>query len=128
MTDGRFVVALALASVLLGLTAAPVRGADITGTWIGKTEIPDQGTATVTLVLKSSGKGYTGSLSDSLDNVAKDVEIKNVKLDGDTLTFQFVLTDGTELMMRLKVSGDTMTGQWEHPEGSVGAITLARKK
>src|SRR5512139_3823568 len=117
MKTAGLVVGLVLTCVVLAgpsLSAGPV---DIAGTWVGKTEVPDQGPDTVTLVLKSAGKGYAGKLSDSLGQVASDVEVKNLQFDGTTLTFKFFLVDGTEMAMTLKVAGEKMTGQWDHPEG-----------
>jgi len=123
-------VLVLVATAGFGLQARQVKpGAPaLAGTWVGKTEVPDQGPDTVTLVLKSAGNGYAGKLSDSLGQVASDVELKDVLFDGSALTFRFFLTDGTEMTMALKVAGDKMAGRWEHPEGDAGAITLERQK
>jgi hypothetical protein len=40
--------------------------------------------------------------------------------------FGFALTDGTAMNLTLKVGGDKMAGEWRHPEGGAGAITLER--
>jgi hypothetical protein len=58
----------------------------------------------------------------------KDSEITAVKLEGDELSFNFPLANGTPMTAKLKVGGDQMTGTWEHPEGEAGAMTFERKK
>jgi hypothetical protein len=117
----------AVSALFLLLLGTSLQAADYSGTWVGTTEVPDQGTDQVTLVLKKTGKTYGVVLTDSLGMVAKE-EIKDVTVTSDGLTFHFSLTDGSAMIMRLKVAGDKMTGQWEHPDGTVGAITLQRSK
>jgi aminopeptidase N len=121
---GTALVLLAALAGLLAYAAAP----DITGTWIGKTEVPNVGVDELTLVIKKTETGFRGAFSDTLAQVNKDAEITAVKLEGDELTFGFALVDGTAMTARLKVEADKMTGQWEHPEGSGGAMTFERKK
>lgn len=121
---GTAFVILAVLAGLLAYAAAP----DITGTWIGTTEVPGAGVAELTLVIKKTPSGYGGTFSDTLGQVNKDAEITAVKLEGADLTFGFVLADGTPMTARLKVDGDKMTGEWFLPEGGGGAMTFERKK
>ena len=121
----RFVLVL----VLLGsLVAAPLRAAeDPVGTWVGTTEVPNQGTDQVTLTIEKAGEGYTGTMSDSLGVVAQQ-PLREIRFADGALSFAFMLTDGTPMTMRLTVTGDKMAGQWQTPEDETGAITFERKK
>ncbi len=121
---GTALVLLAALAGILAYAAAP----DIAGTWIGTTDVPGAGVAELTLVLKKTPTGYTGTFSDSLGMVNKDTEITAVKLEGVDLTFGFALADGTPMNARLKVDGDKLAGTWEHPESGGGAMTFERKK
>ena len=102
--------------------------ADLSGTWIGKTEVPNSGTDEVTLILQKTEDGYTGIVNDSLAVIGKDTPIRDIKLEGDRLSFVFNLPDGNWVIMKVTVAGDTMKGQWEHQEGDIGGIELTRKK
>jgi aminopeptidase N len=121
---GTIFVLLAALAGLLAYAAAP----DITGTWIGKTEVPNAGVDELTLVIKKTATGFTGTFSDTLAQVEKDAAITAVKLEGDDLTFNFSLVDGTAMQAKLKVDGDKLAGTWGHPQGDVGTMTFERKK
>ena len=115
------VIAVTLPSVPLGAAEDPV------GEWIGTTEVPDQGTDQVVLTIRKADGGYGGLMTDSLGMVAK-VDLQDVQFADGILSFGFSLTDGAQMTMKLKVTGDKMTGEWRHPEGDVGTITFERKK
>jgi aminopeptidase N len=121
---GTIFVLLAALAGLLAYAAAP----DITGTWIGKTEVPNAGVDELTLVIKKTATGFTGTFSDTLAQVEKDAAITAVKLEGDDLNFNFSLVDGTAMQAKLKVDGDKLAGTWGHPQGDVGTMTFERKK
>lgn len=121
---GTIFVLLAALAGLLAYAAAP----DITGTWIGQTEVPNVGVDELTLVIKKTATGFTGTFSDTLGQMNKDSEITAVKLEGDELSFNFPLADGTLMAAKLKIDGDKLSGTWEHPEGSGGSMTFERKK
>ena len=121
---GTIFVLLAALAGLLAYAAAP----DITGTWIGKTEVPNAGVDELTLVIKKTATGFTGTFSDTLAQVEKDAAITAVKLEGDDLSFNFALADGTAMQAKLKVDGDKLAGTWGHPQGDVGTMTFERKK
>jgi hypothetical protein len=103
---------------------------DISGTWLGETEIPDQGTDELTLVLEKAGDTYTGTLSDSF-GMLMDTEAEDLEYKDNVLTFNFSIYDGYSSMtvyITLKVEGDTMTGQWETEEGETGEINMVKKE
>jgi hypothetical protein len=97
------------------------------GLWIGTTNVPDQGADQVALEITKTADGYGGTMSDSLNIVAKDA-LRDVRLADSVLSFGFTLTDGTLMTMTLRLSGDKMAGEWETSDGEVGAITFERKK
>lgn len=101
---------------------------DISGTWVGETDIPEQGTDELTLVLEKAGDTYTGTLNDSFGMVV-DTEAEDLEYKDNVLTFNFSIYDGYSSMIvyiTLKVEGDTMTGQWETEEGETGEINMAK--
>ena len=121
-------VLLLVAVIAVAWLAAPLRAAeDPAGLWIGTTEVPDQGTDQVRLVITRIDGGYGGLMTDSLRVVAGDA-LRDVQFADGVLTFGFSLTDGTAMTMKLKVTGEKMAGEWQHPEGEAGAITLERMK
>jgi len=113
---------------VLALAGYAQKAPDLSGIWIGKTEVPDIGTDEVTLVLKKVEKSYGGTISDNQAVINANTEIKDVAIDGDKLSFLCSLADGNIIKIKLTVAVDKLTGQWEHPEGSTGTIELIRKK
>jgi hypothetical protein len=103
--------------------------ADISGTWVGDTEIPDQGVDEMTLVIEKSGESYTATISDSFGMVT-DAECEDLEYKDNTLTFNISIFDGYSDMtvyITLKVDGDTMTGHWETEDGNTGEITMEKQ-
>lgn len=103
---------------------------DLTGTWVGQTEVPDQGTDEITLVLEKTDGEYTGTASDTL-GLVQDAECEDIEFKDGTLTFHFSIFDGYEYMtvwMNLKVDGDKMSGYWEVEDGTTGAVEMERVK
>jgi len=103
---------------------------DLSGTWVGETEVPDQGTDEITLVLEKKEGEYTGTISDSL-GMLQDVECEDIELKDNTLTLDFIFSDGYDYMtvyITLTVEGDTMTGYWETEDGSTGSIKLEKEE
>jgi hypothetical protein len=122
----RFAFVLLVAA--MAAMSSPLRAAeDPAGLWIGTTEVPNQGTDQVRLAITRSDGRYGGLMTDSLGVVAGD-PLREVTYVEGVLTFGFALTDGTPMRMTLKVTGDRMAGEWQHPEGDAGAITFERKK
>jgi hypothetical protein len=103
---------------------------DISGTWVGETEIPDQGTDELTLVLEKAGDSYTATISDSFGMLA-DAECEDLEYEDSVLTFNFSIYDGYSSMIVyiiLEVDGNSMTGKWETEEGETGAINMEKKE
>lgn len=101
---------------------------DLSGTWEGKTEVPDMGEDELTLVLKKENGEYSGTVSDSLGMI-EDVEIEDVEFKDDTLTFNFMVFTGEDYLrvyVTLTVEGDTMSGYWETEDGSSAPIELKK--
>ncbi|MFC2157236.1 hypothetical protein ACFLT9_05305 [Acidobacteriota bacterium] len=102
---------------------------DLTGTWIGATEVPDIGEDAITLVLVKKENTYTGTITDSA-GMAEEAEITDVDFSEGKLTFNFTIYNGSEYMdvaCALTVDGNKMTGQWETEDGSSGSIELEKK-
>ena len=103
---------------------------DLSGTWVGQTEVPDQGTDDITLVLEKNDGEYTGSATDSL-GMFEDVECEDLEFQDGTLTFHISIFDGYEYMtvwMNIEVDGDKMSGFWEIEDGTTGAVEMERVK
>lgn len=103
---------------------------DISGTWVGSTEIPDQGTNELTMIIERAGDSYTVALSDSFGMVV-DTECEEVEYEDNVLTFNFTIDDGYSTMtiyITLEVEGNNMTGEWETDEGDTGEITMVKKE
>jgi len=105
---------------LIGLAAPFAHAADLSGIWLAKFEIPNQGGMDeLTLVLKKADKSYTGIISHSVGYIPKDTPLTNVKLVDNELSFSFKAMGGTlELAVKLTVAGNKMTGQMEMPDNS----------
>jgi hypothetical protein len=119
--------ALGFGAFAAASTQAP-KPADLSGTWIGKTEVPDAGIDDLQLVLKKEKESYSGTITDGLGVISPATEIKVVEITGDAMTLTFPLADGAMVVFRLKTAEDKIVGQWEHPSGSTGALEFARKK
>jgi len=103
---------------------------DLSGTWVGETEVPDQGTDELTLVLEKKEGEYTGTISDSL-GMLQDVECEDIEFEDSNLSFNFFIYDVYSIMtvyITLTVEGDTMTGYWETEDGSTGSVKLEKEE
>jgi hypothetical protein len=124
--------ALALFAFLLVLSCGMSfsQQADLSGTWVGSTEVPDAVELDkLTLVLKKEEGKYYGTITDSL-GMLQDTEIEDVEFKDNTLTFTFQADTGEEYVTvstSLTVKGDKMSGYWE-TEGDSASIELERKK
>lgn len=106
------------------------QGMDLTGTWKGSTEVPDQGTDEMTLVIKKESGAYSATITDSF-GMLMDTECEDIEFVDGALTFNFSINTGTESMtvwVNLTVEGDTMTGYWETGDGSQGDLNLKKEK
>jgi len=103
---------------------------DLSGTWVGETEVPDQGTDEMTLVLEKKDGEYTGTISDSLGMI-DETECEDIEFEDSNLSFNFSIYDGYSTMtvyITLTVEGDTMTGYWEIEDGTTGSVKLEKEK
>lgn len=102
---------------------------DLSGTWEGKTEVPDAPEPNkLTVVIEKIDGEYSGTINDSL-GFAEDAEMEDIKLEGYTLTFSFTIFDGFEystIYATLKVEGNRMSGNWESEEGTSGPVELEK--
>lgn len=102
---------------------------DLSGKWVGTTEVPEQGADEVTLTLQKDNGGYLGTISDSL-GMTQDEECKDIEFKEGTLTFYFTIFDGNEYMtvnMNLTVEEGKMSGYWEIEDGTSGSIELEKQ-
>jgi hypothetical protein len=130
MKKGRIFWGIIVFWGMVALAASSAQGADLSGTWLGKTEVPETGTDEVTMILTKTETGYTGTVTDALGVLNKDTEIKDVKLDGDELTFSFLLADETtEIVVYLTVSDEKLIGRWENSseDGQSAPIEFIKK-
>lgn len=102
---------------------------DISGTWVGETEVPEQGTDEMTLVIEKTDGEYTATISDSFGMLV-DSECEELEYKNDTLSFNISIFDGYSditVHITLNVEGDTMTGYWETDDSDTGEITMERQ-
>ena len=127
MSWAAMVLALTVCAAV-ALAAAPA--ADLSGTWLGVTQVPDLGEDQIKLVLKADGQSYTGLCTDSAGIVVPS-PITNVKVEGALLTFDISVNTGGGAMpvhISLKADGDTLAGGWATDDGGTGGMTLTRQK
>ncbi len=85
-------------------------GASIEGTWSTITQSP-QGNTEGKLTIKKDGSNYTGVLSGG--RTPAPIDIKDVSLDGETLTFNYTLSFGgnsIKVEVEVTIDGDSFKG------------------
>jgi hypothetical protein len=118
---------LVIILVLLLAAFTFAAGPELSGTWKGGTEV-DGEAVDMTLVLKKAGATYSGNITDSA-GYSDNSEIENVKLDGNQLSFSFMINNGVEnlsVQVALEVDGSTMKGNWESEDGNSGSVELVK--
>ena len=82
--------------------------ANIDGSWNTVTKSP-MGDQQATLTIQSQGESFTGQYSGAMGTT----EVKNGKVNGDTLTFSLDITVPMPMTLtgEATVEGDTLTGQ-----------------
>ena len=121
--------------ILMLCVGALVLAADVSSTWTGTIAVDVTGSGTtittqVHIELRQQGDGLSGKIGRVEDTDA--VPIKNVKMEGDTLSFE-AASDETRGPMKfsLKIAGDRMEGTMK---GSIdsgdinGKVKLTREK
>ena len=116
--------------IFLGcFTVLTFAAVDITGTWVGSTEVPDMGMDEFTLVFEKADGRYAGKMSDEM-GMMDEVECENILLEGDKLSFHIEFYNGMEYVtvyLSFTVTQDTLEGGWD-AGGDVGEINFSRKK
>jgi len=111
---------------LLGVCAALLLAADVTGTWKGSFEY-NGNAVPITFNLKSTGDAVTGTI-DGLPTPA--AEIKDVKIQGEAVTFWITIDyqgSPIKLVYKGKLSGDQIQFQFGTEDGSWGTEVTAKK-
>jgi hypothetical protein len=105
--------------------------ADLSGTWVGSTEVPDAVELDkLTMVLKKEEGKYSGTITDSM-GMLQNTEIEGVEFKDNTFIFTCPVNTGGEYItvyMSLTVKGDTMSGYWETDDGNSATVEMERKK
>lgn len=104
---------------------------NLTGTWIGETQVPDEiEPDKVTLVLQRTEGTYTGKVTDAF-GFAMESELQDVKFENNKLTANFYIFNGEEyvkISFTLTFEEGKLKGEWKSEEGDTAPITLERKK
>jgi hypothetical protein len=112
------------------LAAAP----DFAGTWIGKTDVPGAGTDDLTLVIQKNIDAqtkavvYSATFADTLGYAPTGTEFKEIKVEGNEMTFQFLIVDGSIITGKLALKDETLVGVWANAEGMSSEMKFERKK
>lgn len=90
-TTSTFVLIIFIFTLSCGISFC--QDIDLSGTWVGETEVPDQGTDELTLVLEKKEGEYTGTISDSL-GMLDETECEDIEFEDSNLSFNFSIYDG----------------------------------
>ena len=126
---------ITFAALLVFLLAASgwmlAQEVDISGTWVGETFVPDSPDPDKLTVMFAKKDGqWTGTFSDTM-GFASEAKCEEIKIDGDSLTFHFDISDGYDVQtiyVALTVEKDSMTGAWENEGGEGAEVKLEKKK
>jgi len=103
---------------------------DLSGTWVGETEVPDAIEPDgMTLVVSKEDGEYSAKISDTMGMLIN-ADCEDLEFVEDKLTFNVTVDTGDGYMtvyLTLKVDGDTMTGFWESEDGGTGPVELTKK-
>lgn len=121
---------LVFAIIFLGcFTVLSFAAVDISGTWVGSTEVPDMGMDEFTLVFEKTDGAYSGKMSDEM-GMMDEVELEDILLEGDKLSFHVEFFNGMEYVtvyLSFTVTQDALEGGWD-AGGDAGEINFIRKK
>lgn len=116
---------LLIAAFVWGVVVPSVyalREIELAGTWNGTMEIPNFGTYEMVLVLEKSKGEFKGTVSDDMGYIAEGTVVENLEIDGNALSCNFGLTDGSIVYLTLEAEGDTLTGEAERDGGVVSCV------
>ncbi len=116
--------------LLLALAVMPlsVFAADVTGTWKADFDTP-RGLQKYTFTLKQDGAVVTGKISAELDSQKREADVKEGKVDGETVTFvEPLVVQDNELRIEYtgKVSTDSI--KFTRKVGDFGSTEAVAKK
>ena len=117
-----FAVPFAFALLCPVSRAAPADAATLTGTWDLVSETPDGDQVKWSLTFKNDDSGKLTATASSENG---DIPVKDLKLDGDTITFTVSYQDN-DYEITLTVSGTSLTGKWSGNSGD-GSIKGAKR-
>jgi len=126
-TVPRLTLVLAV-GLFCALSAAAAPAPNFAGTWIGRTDVPDVGPDQVTLIVKKVEAGYAATISDSAAVIADNTAARDLKVNGETISFWFPLASGETVSVQLTITGDALSGAWTHESGQTGSLTFERQK
>lgn len=114
--------AVSLAALFAVLAAVPAQAqeeeaVDVSGVWEISAETP-RGTMTRTITFEQDGDNLTGTMETQMGSIA----IENGSVDGNKITFTFVMTRGDRSMQVVykgTVDGDTAKGTMQTPRGQI---------
>ena len=107
---------------------APAR-ADLSGEWSGTLWTDDGQTDTLTMVFKSRGADYEGTLVDTLGLIPAGTQTQDAVRTGDEFAFtcKIPLKGGLLIRVTLSIQGGTMKGRWVDVQGGdSGPVEVAR--
>ena len=102
---------------------------DLSGEWSGTLWTGDGQADTVTMVLKSRGADYEGTLGDTLGLIPAGTQTQSAVRTGEEFAFtvKIPLEGGTLIRVTLSIQGGAMKGRWVDVRGGNGGpVEVAR--
>ncbi len=96
---------------------------DLEGSWSTVTDVPQAGRSEGKLTFRKEGSGYTGKISGG--RMPAPVDLTEVTLDGNALTFKYSMTFGSNsiaIVGEVTVEGDTFKGTVSFGQGRTAPI------
>jgi hypothetical protein len=112
------------AALVIMLTPASMRAADVTGTWTASTQSPDGGGMQLTFTFKQDGDKLAGSVDAGQGSA---IDITNGKIDGDHFTFD-VSFNGTTIHHDCMVDGDQIKMTTKSDSGDFPGMQMTLKR
>lgn len=127
---------LALAALLATLlpTVSLSAEVDLSGTWVGSTQVPDRSEPDrITLIIKKEAGDYEGTVSDSLGLIKEETALEDIEFEDNELTLSLTIpaSDGSEpkeVEAELVLEKGRLKGSWFVEDGPQGEIVLEKTK